>query len=94
MTLSSLTFIAGELDVRKQADLDDLPEEAQYEMRGSSYHVLSVDVHHRATDGRGRVQTQDQILLQCKTDMNKDYLNGQETSMTKSSKPEGAKCPN
>lgn len=59
----SSTFVAAQLDVGKQADLDDLPQEAQNQVRLPLLQVLSSDVDHLAADGRGRVQSQVQVLL-------------------------------
>lgn len=61
--LLSGTFVAAQLDVGKQADLDDLPQEAQDQVRLPLLQVLSSDVHHLAADGRGRVQSQVEVLL-------------------------------
>ena len=58
------TFISAELDVSEQADLDDLPQQAQHQMGLPLSQVQSPDVHHVAADGRSRVQSQVQILLQ------------------------------
>lgn len=58
------TFISAELDVSEQADLDDLPQQAQHQMGLPLSQVQSTDVHHVAADGRSRVQSQVQILLQ------------------------------
>ncbi|TNN66019.1 hypothetical protein EYF80_023775 [Liparis tanakae] len=50
------TFIAAQLYLGEQSDLDDLPEEPEHQ-------ILSADVHDLAADGRGGVQSQVQILL-------------------------------
>lgn len=64
-----LTFIAWDLDVSEQADLNDLPEEPEYQMRSPRNHVLSIDIDHRTTDGWGGVKGQYQILLEDKKDI-------------------------
>ncbi len=58
-----MTFIAWDLNVSKEANFYDLPEEAKHEVRGSCFHVLSIDVDHRAANSRCRVKSQHQILL-------------------------------
>ena len=57
------TFVPAEFDVGKQADLDDLPEQAQHQVGFALLQVQSSDVHHMTPDGRGRVQSQVQVLL-------------------------------
>lgn len=59
----SRTFVPAQLDVCKQPDLDDLPQEAEHQVRFSFHQVRGVDVYHVAADGRGRVQGQVQVLL-------------------------------
>lgn len=44
------TFVSADLYVSKQADLDDLPEEAQDQVRLPGYEIMGVDAHHRAAD--------------------------------------------
>lgn len=58
-----MTFIAWDLNVSEEADFYDLPEEAKHEVRGPCFHVLSIDVDHRAANSRSRVKCQHQILL-------------------------------
>lgn len=58
------TLISAELDIGKQSDLDDLPQEAQYQVRLSRFQVEGTDIHYMAADGRRRVQGQVQVLLQ------------------------------
>lgn len=60
-----LTFVPADLYISKQADLDDLPEEAQHQVGLPGHEIVGVDAHHRAADGRGGVQSQHQVLLQC-----------------------------
>lgn len=59
-----LTFVPAELYISKQADLDDLPEEAQHQVGLPGHEIMGIDAHHRAADGRSRVQSQHQVLLQ------------------------------
>ena len=49
------TLVPAQLDVGEQADLDDLPQQAQHQVGPPITQVLRPDVHHVATDGRGRV---------------------------------------
>lgn len=58
------TFISAELDVGKEANLDDLPQEAQHQMGLPFFQVQSADVHHVAADGRRRVESQVQVFLE------------------------------
>lgn len=46
------TFILAELDISKQSDLDDLPQQTQDQVLPALLQVLSSDVHHVAADGR------------------------------------------
>ena len=62
------TFVPAELDVGEQADLDDLPEQTQNQVGFALLQVQSSDVHHVTSDGRGRVQSQVQVLLQTTTE--------------------------
>ena len=57
------TFISAEFDVRKQPNLDDLPQKSQDQVRLPLLQVLSPDVNHVASNGWGRIQSQVQILL-------------------------------
>jgi len=57
------TFIAAQLHLGEQSDLDDLPEEPEGQVRLPLLQILSADVHDLAADGRGGVQSQVQILL-------------------------------
>jgi hypothetical protein len=57
------TFVATQLYVQEQPDLDDLPEQTQHQVRLALPQVLGSDVHHVAADSRGRVQSQVQVLL-------------------------------
>lgn len=59
-----LTFVLAELYISKEADLDNLPEQSQDQMGFPSHQLMGVDAHHCAADRRGRVQSQDQVLLQ------------------------------
>lgn len=58
-----LTFVPADLYISKESDLDDLPEQPQDQVRFPRHHVVGVHAHHRAPDRRGRIQSQDQILL-------------------------------
>lgn len=58
-----LTLVPAELDVCEQADLDDLPQQAQHQMRLSFAQIQSADVHHVAADSWSRVQRQVEVLL-------------------------------
>ena len=57
------TFVPAEFDVGEQPDLDDLPQQTQDQVLPALLQVLGSDVHHMAADGRGRVQSQVQVLL-------------------------------
>ena len=57
------TFVPADLNVSKQPDLDNLPQETQDQVLPALLQVLSSDVHHVAADGRRRVQRQVQVLL-------------------------------
>lgn len=57
------TFVSAELDVSKQPDLDDLPQEAEHQVRLALHQVWRIDVDHMAADGRGWVKGQVQVLL-------------------------------
>lgn len=59
----SRTFVSAQLNVGKQPDLDDLPEEAEHQVRFPLHQVWGVDVDHVAADGGGGVQGQVQIFL-------------------------------
>lgn len=59
-----LTFVPAELYISKQTNFDDLPEEAQHQVGLPGHEIMGVDAHHRAADGRSRVQSQHQVLLQ------------------------------
>lgn len=54
----SHTFVPAQLDVGEQADLDDLPQQAEHQVLPAFLQVLSSDVHYVAADGRGGVQSQ------------------------------------
>ena len=58
-----LTLVPADLNVGQQAGLNDLPEEPKDQVGFPSHQVAGVDVHHRAADGRRRVQGQVQVLL-------------------------------
>lgn len=45
------TFISAEFDVRKQPNLDDLPQKSQDQVRLPLLQVLSPDVNHVASNG-------------------------------------------
>lgn len=47
------TFVSAELDVSKQPYLDDLPQEAEHQVRLALHQVRRIDVDHMAADGRG-----------------------------------------
>lgn len=57
------TLIPAQLNVSKQTDLNDLPEETEHQMRFTLPQVQSADIHHMTTNGWGRVKSQIQILL-------------------------------
>lgn len=59
-----LTFVPADFYISKQANFDNLPEQSQNQMGFPSHQVMGVNAHHRAADRRGRIQSQDQILLQ------------------------------
>lgn len=59
----SRTFVSAQLDVGEQPDLDDLPEEAEHQVRFPLHQVRGVDVDHVAADGGGGVQGQVQVFL-------------------------------
>lgn len=58
------TLVSAQLNVSKQADLNDLPQKAQNQMRFAFPKVQSSDVDHVTANGRGRVKSQVKILLQ------------------------------
>ena len=63
MSVCVHTFITAQLNICKQSYLDNLPEEAEHQVRFSLLQVLSSDIDDLAADGRGWVQSQVQILL-------------------------------
>lgn len=65
MCVCELT-IPADGDISKEADLDDLPQQAQDQMGFPSHQIMGVDAHHRTADRWRRVQRQDQIILQIK----------------------------
>lgn len=60
----ALTFVLADLYISKEANLDNLPEQTQDQMGFPSHQIMGVDAHHHTADRWGRVQSQDQILLQ------------------------------
>lgn len=65
------TFVPADLYVSKQADLDDLPEQAQDQVGLPGHEIMGVDAHHHTADRWGGVQSQDQVLLQTNLSVNK-----------------------
>lgn len=63
--VDDLTFIPRNLNISKKTDFDDLPEKPQDQVRLSLFEVLCTNVDHGATNGRGRIQGQVQIFLNC-----------------------------
>lgn len=57
------TFIAAQLYVSKQSNLDNLPEESKHQVRFSLPQILGSDIDNLAADGRGWIQSEVQILL-------------------------------
>lgn len=47
------TFIAAQLYVSKQSNLDNLPEESKHQVRFSLPQILGSDIDNLAADGRG-----------------------------------------
>jgi len=62
--IETRTLVSAQLNVSKQADLNDLPQKAQNQMRFAFPKVQSSDVDHVTANGRGRVKRQVKILLQ------------------------------
>lgn len=60
---ASFTFISAELNVRKQANLNDLPEKPKNQVGFPFPQVLCTNIDNMATDGRCRIQRQVQVLL-------------------------------
>lgn len=57
------TFISAELNVSEQTNLDDLPQQAQHQVRLPFFQVWCTNVHHVAANSRSRVQGQVQVFL-------------------------------
>lgn len=74
MCVSILTFVPADLYVSKEPDLDDLPEQPQDQVRLPRHHVVGIHAHHCAPDCRGRIQSQDQILLPYKHSIHQLFI--------------------
>lgn len=73
VTQTERTFIAAQLYFGEKADLNDLPQESQHQVRFALLQILSSDVDNLAADGRRRVQSQVEILLLMETQGDKDW---------------------
>lgn len=61
---ASFTFISAELNVGKQADLNDLPEKPKNQVGFPFPQVLRTNIDNMTPDGGCRIQRQVQVLLQ------------------------------
>ena len=67
------TFIAAQLYFGEKANLNDLPQESQHQVRFALLQILSSDVDNLAANGRRRVQSQVEIFLLTETQGDKDW---------------------
>lgn len=58
-----VTFISAELDVSEQANLYDLPEQSQNQVRLPFPQILRSNIDNVTPDGGGRIQRQVQVFL-------------------------------
>lgn len=49
----ALTFVPADFYISKEANLDNLPEQSQDQMRLPSHQIMGVNAHHHAADRRG-----------------------------------------
>lgn len=50
MCMCALTFVPADFYISKQANLDDLPVQAQDQVGFPSHQIVSVNAHDRAAD--------------------------------------------